>query len=432
MKTFPESVRFLYGLEKFGMKFGLEGIRALLQSIDNPHRSFSCIHVAGTNGKGSTSSMLASIFTAAGYRTGLFTSPHLVSFTERIRIDGKPISTKEVVRITNLFVRQIRKQRATFFEATTAMAFKYFADSKVDIAIIETGLGGRLDSTNVVIPLVSVITNVSMEHTEILGESIEKIAWEKGGIIKGRIPCVTGIQSAKPLRVIRKIAKARKAPLFVAAAERVKIRSSTLTGIKIEATVGDSLYRNLRISLAGNHQAMNAALVLHTLEVLKRDGTHVIKESQIRRGLSNVQRFSGLQARLSVVQRRPLIVADVAHNPEGVQRMVDSLKDLGIGDVCLIFGVVRDKNYESMIASLKEITRYAILATPATDRARSLSDLVLEFERQEIKVVEAVSHVGKAVERALVLAAKKMPILITGSHFVVGEALSALGRIKNT
>lgn len=432
MKTFPESVRFLYGLEKFGMKFGLEGIRSLLLSIDNPHRSFSCIHVAGTNGKGSTSSMLASIFTAAGYRTGLFTSPHLVSFTERIRIDGKPISTKEVVRITNLLVRQIRKQRATFFEATTAMAFKYFADSKVDIAIIETGLGGRLDSTNVVIPLVSVITNVSMEHTEILGESIEKIAWEKGGIIKGTIPCVTGIQSAKPLRVIRKIAKARKAPLFVAAAERVKIRSSTLTGIKIEATVGDSLYRNLRISLAGNHQAMNAALVLHTLEVLKREGKHVIKESQIRRGLNNVQRFSGLQARLSVVQRRPLIVADVAHNPEGVRRMVDSLKDLGIGGVCLIFGVVRDKNYESMIASLKEITRYAILATPATDRARSLSDLVLEFERQEINVVEAVSHVGKAVERALVLAAKKMPILITGSHFVVGEALSALGRRKNT
>ena len=432
MKTFPESVRFLYGLEKFGMKFGLEGIRSLLLSIDNPHRSFSCIHVAGTNGKGSTSSMLASIFTAAGYRTGLFTSPHLVSFTERIRIDGKPISTKEVVRITNLLVRQIRKQRATFFEATTAMAFKYFADSKVDIAIIETGLGGRLDSTNVVIPLVSVITNVSMEHTEILGESIEKIAWEKGGIIKGTIPCVTGIQSAKPLRVIRKIAKARKAPLFVAAAERVKIRSSTLTGIKIEATVGDSLYRNLRISLAGNHQAMNAALVLHALEVLKREGKHVIKESQIRRGLNNVQRFSGLQARLSVVQRRPLIVADVAHNPEGVRRMVDSLKDLGIGGVCLIFGVVRDKNYESMIASLKEITRYAILATPATDRARSLSDLVLEFERQEINVVEAVSHVGKAVERALVLAAKKMPILITGSHFVVGEALSALGRRKNT
>jgi len=432
VKTFPESVRFLYGLEKFGMKFGLEGIRSLLLSIDNPHRSFSCIHVAGTNGKGSTSSMLASIFTAAGYRTGLFTSPHLVSFTERIRIDGKPISTKEVVRITNLLVRQIRKQRATFFEATTAMAFKYFADSKVDIAIIETGLGGRLDSTNVVIPLVSVITNVSMEHTEILGESIEKIAWEKGGIIKGTIPCVTGIQSAKPLRVIRKIAKARKAPLFVAAAERVKIRSSTLTGIKIEATVGDSLYRNLRISLAGNHQAMNAALVLHTLEVLKREGKHVIKESQIRRGLNNVQRFSGLQARLSVVQRRPLIVADVAHNPEGVRRMVDSLKDLGIGGVCLIFGVVRDKNYESMIASLKEITRYAILATPATDRARSLSDLVLEFERQEINVVEAVSHVGKAVERALVLAAKKMPILITGSHFVVGEALSALGRRKNT
>jgi dihydrofolate synthase/folylpolyglutamate synthase len=432
VKTFPESVRFLYGLEKFGMKFGLEGIRSLLLSIDNPHRSFSCIHVAGTNGKGSTSSMLASIFTAAGYRTGLFTSPHLVSFTERIRIDGKPISTKDVVRITNLLVRQIRKQRATFFEATTAMAFKYFADSKVDIAIIETGLGGRLDSTNVVIPLVSVITNVSMEHTEILGESIEKIAWEKGGIIKGTIPCVTGIQSAKPLRVIRKIAKARKAPLFVAAAERVKIRSSTLTGIKIEATVGDSLYRNLRISLAGNHQAMNAALVLHTLEVLKREGKHVIKESQIRRGLNNVQRFSGLQARLSVVQRRPLIVADVAHNPEGVRRMVDSLKDLGIGGVCLIFGVVRDKNYESMIASLKEITRYAILATPATDRARSLSDLVLEFERQEINVVEAVSHVGKAVERALVLAAKKMPILITGSHFVVGEALSALGRRKNT
>jgi dihydrofolate synthase/folylpolyglutamate synthase len=432
VKTFPESVRFLYGLEKFGMKFGLDGISTLLRSIDNPHRSFPCIHVAGTNGKGSTSSMLASIFTTAGYRTALFTSPHLISFTERIRIDGKPIPTKEVVRITNLLTRQIRRQRATFFEATTAMAFKYFADSKVDIAIIETGLGGRLDSTNVVIPLVSVITNVSMEHTEILGESIEKIAWEKGGIIKRNIPCVTGIQTAKPLRVLRKIARTRKAPLFVMPVERLKIRSSTLSGITVETEVGDRLYKNLRISLAGKHQAMNAALVLQTLDILKRQEKYIIKESQIRRGLNDIQQYSGLQARLSIVQRRPLIIADVAHNHDGVRRMVESLKDLGIRDVCLIFGVVRDKNYESMIASLKQITRYAILATPATDRARSLSDLVLEFERQDIKVVEAVSHVGKAVERALVLAAKKMPILITGSHFVVGEALSALRRRKNT
>ena len=187
------------------MKFGLQGIRTLLTSLDHPEKQFSSIHIAGTNGKGSTASMIAAIFTAAGYKTGLYTSPHLVSFNERIRINGKAISSQAVARLATAIHPEVKRNNCTFFEAVTAMAFKYFAESKVDIAVVETGLGGRLDATNILQPLVSVITTIGLEHTQILGASLEKIAFEKGGIIKKGVPCVTGVKSQKAVRVLSNI-----------------------------------------------------------------------------------------------------------------------------------------------------------------------------------------------------------------------------------
>jgi dihydrofolate synthase/folylpolyglutamate synthase len=430
--TYADAVRFLFSLQKFGMKFGLGGIRSLLRFVDDPQKDFPCIHVAGTNGKGSTSSMLAAIFTAAGYKTGLYTSPHLVSFTERIRVDGKPIPRKDVVRLTGLIRGQIRKQKATFFEATTAMAFKYFSERNVDLAIVETGLGGRLDSTNVVHPRLSVITNVSLEHTEILGDTLEKIAGEKGGIIKHGIPCVTGIQSPGPLRVLRDIAKRKKSPLYKTDPSKLRIKKASLDGLILDAAVRRKNYKDLHVALAGRHQLMNLGVVLLALDVLEEQREFKVKEEHIRRGLSDVQTLTGLRARMSVIQRKPFILADVAHNTDGVKRMVESLVELGIKRVTLVFGVVRDKDYESMIQELSRVARNAVVTTAKTERARSLSDLVVECSRQGIEVLKAESSVRKAVESALSFVQRRTPILITGSHYVVGEALSYLRSRKMT
>lgn len=426
MKTYAEAVHFLYGLEKFGMKFGLRGIRMLLEIEGNPERTFPTIHVAGTNGKGSTSSMLAAIFTAAGYKTGLYTSPHLISFTERIRIDGKPIPQRAIVRLTNLLHGRIVRQKATFFEAVTAIAFRYFSEAGVDIAIIETGLGGRLDATNVLRPRVSVITNISLEDTEILGDTAEKIAYEKGGIIKRGIPCVTGVRSKRALTVLRTIAKKRKADLCAVNVSDIFVKKSSLNGLVVDVRVGKQTYRNLHVSLAGRHQAMNLGVVLRTLEVTGKQGEFALSERHIRHGLSHVQALAGLQARLSVVRRNPLVLVDVAHNPDGVRRLTESLRELGIRNVFLVFGVVRDKDYASMIRLLKPVTQQAILTAARTERARSISDLTLEFSRNGISVVGTEQDVKRAVAMALVLHSKRTPLLITGSHFVVGEALAAL------
>ena len=414
------------------MKFGLKGIRSLLSSIGNPHKNFPTIHVAGTNGKGSTSSMLAAVFTAAGYRTGLYTSPHLVSFTERIRINGRPIPRKDVIRVTNLIKKQVNKQKATYFEAVTAIAFKYFSDAKVDIAIIETGLGGRLDATNVLQPLVSVITNVSLEHTEILGKTIRKIAREKAGIIKTGVPCVTGIDSSIPLTVLHRRAAKLKAPLYTTRAITIKIRQSSLDGLLVDAKVGNWQFRNLLVSLAGQHQAKNVKVVLRTLAVIVANETFRIEERHIRSGLKNIQRLAGLEARLSVIHRHPLIIGDVAHNPDSIKKLVESLRGLGIRNVFLVFGVVRDKDHSRMIHFLKPITRYAILTKARTERARSVKDLALEFGRQKINVIGTEQKVSKAISSAIAASTPHVPILITGSHFTVGEALSYLRSRKFT
>jgi dihydrofolate synthase/folylpolyglutamate synthase len=430
--TYNESIRFLYGLQVFGMKFGLHGIRSLLDSIGNPHRDLACIHVAGTNGKGSTSSMLAAVFTAAGYKTGLYTSPHLVSFTERIRIDGKPISGNAVTRLTNLIKRQVRKQQSTFFEAVTAMAFKHFSEEHIDIAIIETGLGGRLDATNVVHPRVSVITNVGLEHTEILGDTVEKIAREKAGIIKRGVPCVTGIRSKNALDVVRRKARSIRAPLTTMQGTTLTIRRSSLRGLMVDVATTNARYRNLALSLAGRHQAMNLALAVRVLDAVRDQGEFVIAERDIRAGLSDVQTKAGLRARLSTICQNPTILADVAHNPEGVETLVGSLQELGVRNVLLVFGVVQDKDYEKMVRWLKPIVHSVVLTTPRTERARSITDLTLEFSRQGIDVAKTEPIVADAIDTALALNKNRRTILITGSHYVVGEALSHLHSRKFT
>ncbi|MBM4160966.1 MAG: bifunctional folylpolyglutamate synthase/dihydrofolate synthase [Ignavibacteria bacterium] len=407
------------------MKFGLEGVSRLLGVLDDPHQRFPSIHIAGTNGKGSTASMLAAIFSSAGYRTGLYTSPHLVDFTERIRIDGKSIPRRAVAELTNRLRRHILRHKPTFFEATTAIAFAWFAEKKVDIAIIETGLGGRLDSTNVITPLASVITTIGYEHTDILGNTIAKIAWEKAGIVKKGVPCVTGVEDRTALRVLRKVCREKGAHLHPLGKLRVSLRSESLKGSTVDVNAEGLRYKNLKISLPGRFQIRNTALALSTAGVVGKGGAFAVSESAIRKGLSTIQACTGLEARLSLVREKPRIVLDVAHNPDGIEKLVAALKTLGIKEVVLVFGVMKDKDHVAMLQYLESITREVIAVAARTERSRSASDVAASVSNPRIGVRAALS-VGEGVRLAIHQASPRRPILITGSHYVVGEALEFL------
>ena len=398
--TYSESLHLLLSLERLGMKFGLDGITRLLRRLDDPHKDYPAIHIAGTNGKGSVASMLAAVFTSAGYKTGLYTSPHLVRFEERIRIDGKMISQKSVASILTELRPSIVRQKPTFFEATTALALKYFSEKKVDIAIVETGLGGRLDSTNVLRPSVSIITNLSLEHKEILGNTIEDIAREKAGIIKKDTACITGIREFKALKVLRKVCREQNAPLFVATNYQCKERKSSLDGSYLDMKIGGMSFGRLSVSLAGHFQLANLAVVLETLKQVRTMGKFTLSDDSVRSGLSHVQELSGLTGRLTTVAVKPRVIVDVAHNPEATAQLVDSLKRLRLKKLTVVFGVMKDKDHASMVRRLAAITDQAIAVAAHIERSRSASDVAAAFAAEGCRVRAALS-VQEGVQLAL-------------------------------
>ncbi len=411
----------------FGMKVGLRNIRALAGYLGNPQDRFHTVHVAGTNGKGSTSSMLAAILTASGYRTGLYTSPHLIDFRERIRVDGIPIDRRSVDRTVRRMRGEIGRLRATFFEATTALAFQYFADRAVDIAVIETGLGGRLDATNILLPLVSIITNIAKDHTEILGPTLRHIASEKGGIIKPAVPCLTGAEDREAIGVLRRIARQKRAPLLQAGQEvRVDVREMNIEGTTVDAIVRAHRYDGLRLPLAGGHQLQNLKLALLAADLLKlHAGFGRITPASVGKGLRGVRSFSGLRGRFEVLQNSPLIIADVAHNPDGTARLAEGLREFLAGKFVLLFGVMKDKEYGKMIDTLAPLTRMVVAVQPDTSRALAASAVTGEFRRRSVPAIN-----GATVARGMSLARAELregeALLVSGSHYVVGEVLNFL------
>ncbi|MGA2623609.1 MAG: folylpolyglutamate synthase/dihydrofolate synthase family protein [Bacteroidota bacterium] len=428
MSNLAEHLRFLYNLQFFGIKLGLRNIRSLLTFLDHPERKFPSIHVAGTNGKGSTAAMIASMLTASGYRTGLYTSPHLVNFMERIRIDGEAIPPEIVSEYTQFLQPSIRRLEATFFEATTAIAFQYFAEQEVDVAVVETGLGGRLDATNVVTPLVSVITNIGIEHTEHLGRTHARIAFEKGGIIKPAVPCFTDTTDPAALRTLERIARSTRSQLYRSReVSSASIRHQSLLGTVVDLKTEHACYRNLSVSLAGAHQVRNAQLAVLSTEYLKStEGFTGISASKINEGLSDIQRFTGLRGRLDVLRMRPIVIADVAHNPDGIVTLVRSLKELRVHQVATVFGAMKDKDYNQMTAELLPISRCVVAVQPRTERALDGSRIVKAVHARRSKAL-----LGKSVENGLNLAMNEVhegePVLVVGSHYVVGEAMQVLG-----
>jgi dihydrofolate synthase/folylpolyglutamate synthase len=427
LTSYTETLTFLYGLQYRGMKLGLRNVRALLETAGNPERRFPSIHLAGTNGKGSTASFIASIFSASGYRTGLYTSPHLVRFTERIRIDGKEIPERRLVRYIESIRDAIETVNATFFEATTCAAYLYFADERVDMAVIETGLGGRLDATNVVVPCVSVITNVALDHQEYLGSTIKAIAGEKGGIIKSGIPTVTGSVDPVALRTLRRIADKRSAPFF-AAGEVVTMECES----ERDGTV-NAEYRTrhlsvgmLRPGLPGEHQIGNARLAVAAVELLLRRKAgrrrfRAITGASVRRGLIEVRKQTGLQGRMQTLRRGGTTIIDVAHNPEGMRTLVTALQQRGIADVVTVLGVMKDKDCQGILQELRGVAGLVITVAANTDRALRSDLLYHQAMRMGLRALD-----GGSVRDGLRLAHRYDPILVTGSHYVVGEALQLM------
>ena len=417
MKEYRQTLEYLYGLEKLGMVFGLDNITRLLGLIGNPQESLKAVHIAGTNGKGSVASMLSEVLKAAGYATGMYTSPHLVSFTERIDANGDRITEAEVAELTQYIKERVDRQDCgtpfTFFDFTTAIAFEYFKRKDVAIALVEVGLGGRLDSTNVLRPLVSVITNVAFDHQEYLGNSLKEIAREKAGIVKENVPVVTGAKG-EPLEVVR--AAAAKTALYALDENfTYKKKGEQLMWYRGIRTT----YDDLSVGLRGDHQLFNAALALCTLELLDRAGFPV-KEYAVRKGLASIK----WPARLELVRKpgKPLILIDGAHNPDGAAALAAYLKGHFVNrKKLLIFGVMKDKDFREMLRELLPVVQQTILTRPEIGRAALPADVARYAPGALVS-----PSVGDALERAFAMAEEHDLIIITGSFYTAGEAKGLL------
>ena len=394
--NYAATIEYLFGIRMFGQKLGLETMRDLLRRLGNPERNLQFIHIAGTNGKGSVAAMCQSVLTTAGYRTGLYTSPHLVSFCERFQINGQLITEADVVRLVaklRPLTETTEPRPATFFEVVTALALEYFREQKVDVVVWETGLGGRLDATNVVAPLVSVITNVAFDHMQYLGETLEQIAGEKAGIIKPGIPVVTAATGVT-LDVIRQVAGNLKSPLMV-------------------VTTGEN-----RTSLLGRHQTLNCAVAEAALHA---SGLKITGE-QMHNGLAQT-RWPG---RFQIVSREPVVILDGAHNAAGATSLVETLRDQFAGKrIALVLGVLRDKNYDEMCRILAPVAD-RIACTRVNSERTNDAGVLAELCRQANPraMVEAFQDM-EAAYRSVSPTAEV--IVITGSLFLVGGALSRLG-----
>lgn len=415
----------LFAMTFTGIKPGLERITSLLDELDHPERRYPVIHVAGTNGKGSTCAMLASILQHAGYRVGLYTSPHIRTFNERITIQGAMIDDADVARLARPLMNSAKEIGGTFFEVTTAMAFQYFAEKRVDVAVIETGLGGRLDATNVVEPMVSVITSIDMDHMEYLGTTLEQIAGEKAGIIKEGIPVVIGDRRPELRKVFDDVAYRRHAPITYAE-DALKVDVDAMrTDLTMSVSVIDEEFLHYYdVDLCGAHQVQNVATVLSTIPILRE--VYFIDEEHVRDGLRTVRSTTGLRGRLQLLRADPPIVLDVSHNPGGIAAMAETLLMSGYrpGMWHVVFGAMADKDVLGMLDALRPLISTMHLCSPNLPRAMSVDGLVQLC--QNLGIERVVTH--ERVADAVALASTRGATLICGSFHVADEAVARLER----
>ena len=433
---YAEALNYLYSrlpvFHRIGpkaLKPGLGNTLALCAGLDNPHQQFRSIHVGGTNGKGSTSHMLAAVYQSAGYRVGLYTSPHLQSFTERIRLNGQPIPEADVAQFVTRHQALIESVEPSFFEVTVAMAFDYFARQRVDIGIIEVGLGGRLDSTNVITPEASVITNIGLDHTDILGDTLPQIATEKAGIIKPGVPVIIGETQPETSPVFRETANSQQAPIVfadvqyrvedlgVADGKRTVLIHSALNSTPASCETALAGKTAFTLDLVGAYQLRNLPAVLATLNRLQAIWPVTVEEE--RSGLAAVGSLTGLKGRFQTIQSHPTVIADTAHNREGIVALLETLQTIPYNTLRIVLGVVADKDRTKLLTALPQTAVYYFCQAQTP---RSLPAEILQTEAAGLdRIGTRFPDVNSALIAAQAEASASDLILITGSNYTIAE-----------
>lgn len=423
-RNYQQTLDYLYSALPMFQRVGVVAFKkdlgntiALCNFLDNPQNKFKSIHVGGTNGKGSSSHMLASVLQEAGYKTGLYTSPHLKDFTERIRINGVPADHDFVIDFVERIKPQIELLKPSFFEITVAMAFDYFTKQKIDIAVIEVGLGGRLDSTNVITPILSLITNIGSDHKDLLGDSPQQIAFEKAGIIKAKVPVVISEKQEEVLNVFLEKAKKENSLIYFASDDWQCVRSQASATFNLIKN-GSTLHEGLDLALSGNYQLKNITGVLKSIELLNDSGFN-ISEQQLIKGLQNVIANTGIKGRWQVLANQPLTICDTGHNLEGIQEVLTQIKQQSYQHLHMIWGSVKDKDISVILSILpKEASYYFCQAKiPRAMSAEELNQKAQEFGLEGI----VVPDVNDALATARANAQTNDMIFIGGSTFVVAE-----------
>jgi dihydrofolate synthase / folylpolyglutamate synthase len=439
--TYQQTLDYMYSQLPMFTRIGSDAIKkdltntlALCAVLDNPHQKFPTIHIGGTNGKGSTAHIIAAILQAAGYKTGLYISPHYKDFRERIKINGQYISKEYVRKFVNQNSIHFEKIKPSFFEMTVAMAFDYFHTEGVDIAVVEVGLGGRLDSTNIITPLLSIITNISLDHTDLLGNTIAEIAFEKAGIIKPHIPIVVGEEHPESKPVFEKTARERNAPIYFASQNidiqtirkdfnfiECSVNKNTLFEETFKKNIFDTI-KTLKVNVSGDFQEKNIATVLQAIAVLNHYTDFKISEDILRKGLENVKTLTKFIGRWQLIEEKPVpILIDSAHNEGGIEWLIKQLKALTFNQLHIVFGMVKDKDISKILNLLpKNATYYFAKA----NIPRGLDAAILRGQAATYNLQgKAYSTVRKALSAAKKKAKDGDLIYVGGSIFVVAEVM---------
>lgn len=419
----------LFSLHRFGIKPGLVRTVKLLNYLGNPEKQFSSIHVAGTNGKGSVSSLIASILMESGYKTGLFTSPHILKFDERIKINGNDISDDEIADLCPNIINEGSKYECTFFEISVALALKYFADNNAEFVVIEAGMGGKSDSTNILNPILSVITKIGLDHQEYLGSTILEIADEKAGIIKYKTPVIIQENREELKPIFTNKAQKEKSEICFALeefkAENI-IYNNDLT-MKFDISGRNKNYKNIEIPLAGRHQINNAITAITTADSLKQH--FIIKKEHIYNGIKNVRKNCGLNGRLELFNENPLIILDVCHNPDGIASLVDTIKEF-YGEIKkwnIVFAAMSDKDIFGMLEKLGDISETIYPVQLKIKRAATLETLIELSQNLNFKI----SGNGNINSIISLILENKEPFIIAGSFYLIEEFLVNWENFKN-
>lgn len=403
-------------------KADLNNTIAICKALGNPEKKIKCVHVAGTNGKGSSSHMLAAILQQAGYKTGLYTSPHLVDFRERIKINGKMIPKTDVVKFVEDYKNTFEKIEPSFFEWTVGLAFHYFAQQEVDVVVVEVGLGGRLDSTNVINPVCCLITNIGMDHMNLLGDTLPKIAYEKAGIIKARVPVVISQTQLEVISVFNNTAKELKAPIeFADKNYKVISFSHQNQFLTIELFNKKSNTKHIyNLDLQGSYQIKNVMGVLNTIDILKQKG-FIVEAEDITNGLQHVQKLTGLQGRWQLLQEKPLVIADTGHNEDGIKEVLENLKRYTYKTLHFVLGVVNDKDISKILKLLPKDATYYFCKSSIP---RALDENELSIQAKKIGLLgKAFKTVPEALASAKKHAKVHDLIFVGGSTFTVADIL---------